>query len=1191
MTKRVAFCLFFIIIFSVRLFQQNYTFTNFSIKDGLPQPYVYSIIQDKNGYLWIGTSNGLSRFNGFDFKTFTTNDSLSDNFITCSFKNGTDIWFGHMKGQVTRFNGKEFIPVLVTENDISITDIEKSPDGSLWAGTTLNGLIKIENNMPEEKTFKPRQLNIITFKFLQDGKVLVGTASGLNYCRIDNKGQIEVIRKINEIPGSKVADIIKMKNKNAYYIATENDGVYTLTPDDKKFKVSKLKDSDDATGIQSIFEDSKNNIWIASFGKGLVKINADGDLYFINKSSGFSTNNVKTIFEDREGNIWSGNYGNGLTRVIEKQFVLHSYNNPEFGNGVHSITKCNGYWWIGTDKGVLKVNVTTGKAVKFISYKNGLPVGKVTSLFSRNNNELWIGTEEKGLYLMELEHEKVKQYKIANGTLENSVTCLTGNAQNIWIGTKKGVCSIDLFHDKIEWFTLDKNGLPHNYINNIYLDKEGNVWITMLGNYLAFIEKGQIGKIMITSGKPIISLGPVIEDNDSGIWIGSNGGGIFRVKNKLVVNLTSKEGLISDYCYSLAIDSENNLWVSHKEGLSRIRIKDFSIKSFHNQINNSTDCRFIENSVCYDEKNRILFGSQEGLWVLNNSDKNIEKPPVLNITSVKVNNNDIPFDEKISLSAGKYKLKIDFIGVNLKEPELVSYTYQMKGYDLMPENTNKTSVTYPRLSEGKYIFTLTSISGDGIENTKPLTLNINIKIPFWKKWWFYVLGLVTLVFLVTVYIKSINLKHRKERQQLEQKVIERTREIIEKKNLLELKQKEIIKQNAELKKYRDHLEQLVDERTKELLEAKIRAEESDRLKSSFLDNLSHEIRTPLNAICGFSNVLGEEDLPIETRREYVNIINNSSDSLLSMIDEIMEISMLKANQFIFLKEDFVLNDFLKNLCLNYKESNKKNLSIEFKTNENNDGLILYTDKKRLYQVLNNLLKNAVKFTEKGKISFGYTVEDKFIKFFVSDTGIGIEESEREKIFEPFYKIEKDTDKLYRGTGIGLSICKKIVNLMEGEIWLESEFGKGSTFYFTIPVTNLKTDQKEITTIQEFKRDFLKNVNILIADDDPEDFRLFNVILKSYKAHVYRVKNYKEAISFVKGNKQMQNLILMMDIDMPLIDTYKATKGIRKINPNIPIIALPLYNQKDKRKLKEIFNDYISKPVEINSLLKTLSKFV
>jgi len=331
-------------------------------------------------------------------------------------------------------------------------------------------------------------------------------------------------------------------------------------------------------------------------------------------------------------------------------------------------------------------------------------------------------------------------------------------------------------------------------------------------------------------------------------------------------------------------------------------------------------------------------------------------------------------------------------------------------------------------------------------NSQETELNIrSIKID--KQQNFLILeGIIVFIilFLALLLLKSI-----KSKQKINKKLIYKNIEIVN-------KNKKIQVQADELRKHRNQLETLVKERTAELLKAKEKAEESDRLKSAFLANMSHEIRTPMNAIIGFSNLLNSRNFKQTRRKELISYIVRSSDTLLNLINDIIDISKIEAGQLEIKKNDFLINEILIDLKVLYDDKMKIYKDTELKIIQNtNLNLVINTDKLRLQQVLVNLINNALKFTEKGFIEAGYKYsnfsEKKEIIFYVKDSGIGITEQNQNKIFHRFTKLEKDSEKLYRGAGLGLSISKNIIELLGGQIWLESELTKGSTFYFTIPL--------------------------------------------------------------------------------------------------------------------------------------------
>lgn len=1050
--------LFSLIVLFFQLFipalSQQTNFREFSQE--LPQSYVYSIVQDAHGFLWIGTENGLTKYDGKTFQSFTVNDSLGDNFVTCGLVSNDNIWFGHMNGRITRFDGKAFSSPVSWAQNSWITDMEQNSKGEIWASSFSNGLALIDASTVKVSGKSDSQITVYCFKFLNNTELLVGSVDGLSHCRIQS-GELKLINKIEGIPPVKVSGIEKMRDSSGFFITTENDGIYKLIADGKKFTVSRLITGwkTDLSGVQNIFEDSHSTLWISSSMDGLIRVDRPlskegGHVVVYSKATGYSTNSVKTTFEDMEGNIWVGNYGTGLTQITENRFSLETYS-EKYGSSVNSIQISENVKWLGTGKGILKIDKKTGEVIRFYSNSHGLPENYISSLYLAGN-EMWVGTENNGLYRLIIDKEKFIHYPISDGDLENSITYITGRNDQLWIGTKKGACNIDLRSNAIRWYSHSQGGLPHNSVNYILIDSQGKVWVLTQSNTLAVIENGKVGKKIIFSEKRINSLGPIIEENPSTFWIGSLGSGIFQVKEDTLINLTTREGLLSDYCYSMILDEDRNLWVGHRGGLSRIRQRDFYIKPVKEYDGIKNSCEFNTNAVFKDEMNKISFGTSEGVWTYNPMPEKNQKliPPILNITFIKVNDKEISRQDLV-LPPGNYKIEIGFIGVNLKEPDLVTYKYQLTGYDHSYVNTTGTSVIYPHLTEGDYTFSLLACSGDGVMTPQPVTIHIHVKTPLWKHWWFYILAIVIFQVIFILYNKKKELKHIQEKRILEAKVQERTFELAQKNTLLEEKQQEIINQNKELEKYQYYLEDLVQARTIELMNAKEKAEESDRLKTAILNNLSHEIRTPMNAICGFSKLLGDNSIKPKERSNYIRIINQNSESLLNLISEILDMSLIESNQLTIMNEKVDLFRLLTDLEDQFKSNNNKNIELEFINKFQKEKPVIICDNARLRQVFTNLLSNAFKFTDSGSIKFGYEFNNEKVKFFVSDTGIGIAKEDTGKIFDLFHKVENNPKKFYRGAGIGLTTNKKIIGLMGGEIWVESVVNEGSTFYFTLPL--------------------------------------------------------------------------------------------------------------------------------------------
>lgn len=380
---------------------------------------------------------------------------------------------------------------------------------------------------------------------------------------------------------------------------------------------------------------------------------------------------------------------------------------------------------------------------------------------------------------------------------------------------------------------------------------------------------------------------------------------------------------------------------------------------------------------------------------------------------------------------------------------------------------------------------------------------------------------------------------------------------------------------------------------RKLIEAKNKAEESDRLKSAFLANTSHEIRTPMNAIIGFSKLLHSGKLDKQKQKEYTNNILEKGNQLLQIINDIIDISKIEANQLNINKSRFALNKLLDDIKYDFKDEIEKNPQIDLHVNkEVKNGNYIYLDRARIKQILSNILSNAFKYTDKGKIEIGYKLLDKDnILFFVKDTGIGVDKEKQDIIFDSFRKSDKSSSRIYGGTGLGLSISKALVKLMGGEIWVESELNQGASFYLTLPYEPAYrvTETESPDQVQENYN--WKEKNILIVEDDELSFEYLREILKETKANIFHAKDGQSAINYCKDENRID--LVLMDIQLPGIDGNTATKKIREFDKEVPIIAQTAYALEEERKkiLQAGCNDYVSKPINEQELYKKMHNYL
>ncbi|MEA2105483.1 MAG: tetratricopeptide repeat protein, partial [Bacteroidota bacterium] len=387
-----------------------------------------------------------------------------------------------------------------------------------------------------------------------------------------------------------------------------------------------------------------------------------------------------------------------------------------------------------------------------------------------------------------------------------------------------------------------------------------------------------------------------------------------------------------------------------------------------------------------------------------------------------------------------------------------------------------------------------------------------------------------------------------------------------------------------------------------LKKAKERAERSDQLKSAFLANMSREIRTPMNAINGFLSLLSDDDVSTNQKKEIIELARSSSNDLINIINDIIDISKIEADELTIEKALYYVNEIFQEIYdyylkdLSYLHKNKVQLKLEKDESNVEDKIALYTDKSRFKQVMNNLISNAIKFTDEGEIVFGYqritSGGRKLLKFFVKDTGIGIPEESQEYIFNRFSKLDDKRKKTYKGTGLGLAISKKLVQMLGGKIGVQSKINKGSEFYFTLPYKVLDSKETNLLYVLKTKVEVdWRNKVILVVEDIPSNYLLIENYLKSTKVQIFWAKSGKEAIDIFKETEHFD--LVLMDIQLPGINGYEVTKLIKAYNQTVPVIAQTAYalSGEKEHSLKEGCDDYIAKPFKKETLIEVLSKHI
>jgi PAS domain S-box-containing protein len=376
-----------------------------------------------------------------------------------------------------------------------------------------------------------------------------------------------------------------------------------------------------------------------------------------------------------------------------------------------------------------------------------------------------------------------------------------------------------------------------------------------------------------------------------------------------------------------------------------------------------------------------------------------------------------------------------------------------------------------------------------------------------------------------------------------------------------------------------------------LIIAKEKAEEADRLKTAFLQNLSHEIRTPLNGILGFSDLLGEPDVTDSRRESYINVIHDCGRQLMGIVDNLICISTIESGSEKVNESKLVVNDLIFDLMtLNKPKAKISDLNMYVSPGLSDRHSEIYTDPVKLRQIFTNLIDNALKFTHSGVIEFGYTLEKDYLKFFVRDTGIGIAPRMHSRIFERFRQVEDGSNRKYGGNGLGLAISKAYAELLGGRIWVESSLGKGATFYFTVPFVSVNKDQIIGIDIPKIDDDQVVKT-ILFVEDEEINYLFFREILSNKGFKLIHASNGEEAVELLRNHSEID--LVLMDIKLPVMNGYEATRQIKTIKREVPVIAQTAYaSEYDRAKAIDAgCDDYIVKPINKNDIMAKIKKWI
>jgi len=789
-------CLF---LFSSFLNGQTYSFMNYGIERSIPNGFVYTIIQSNDGFLWVGTSNGLTRFDSYKFFPVQYPDSAAGRYPTKSIKDkqGT-LWFGCSDGAVLYAKDNKLIMVHLS-NSKSISELIEGPDGLIYVIPQGRAVFSINPLKPEEvhQYYSSIEPELLSASFTDSGNLLLGTQENLLVCSL-KKDSVSVINVVDGFDSYGITAIHKIDNGTDIILGTDGNGLFRLRISGKNYNPIRIPDHPELNSlkVQSITEDSDRSFWISTSGSGVIQFNMSDNYEklisekFYDINSGLSGNDVNILFQDIEGNYWFGLYGEGISILTSNSLSYFSPGKNSQDNNILYVKNFDNNFLLGTPTGFHVFDLTSGKSRSFVDLTKQTGHAEIKSFYLDQEKNLWIGTGGNGLF-MRNNAGSVRQIYRSGDTGADDIRDIEMDNKNIWLATTNGVIVLDKEGNFQKKFDIN-NGLPHNSINKIFLNKDGAAYIGTESDKLYKIDHefnishSNVSMSGSTRNK-ILSFSQTINGE---MWAGTEGNGIFKFLNDSVTAITKSNDLMSNYCYGILADADNNIWVGHSKGFSVYSSVTGAVRIFGTDFAKAGVCN--PDGMFESSDKKIFIGTTEGLIIYDRlKDRKKEIAPFSNIISIEINDVPYPYKPSFVLPYMKYKIKVFYSGINFSAPDKVYYSTFLENFDLDWSKMTTSREELYSLGDGKYKFSFISYNNEGLSQVAPLSFTILIKKPYYRTWWFILCIIVVLTGIVILIIRERDKAQKKIQEYLETELAARTSVVMKQKGEIELQNIEI----------------------------------------------------------------------------------------------------------------------------------------------------------------------------------------------------------------------------------------------------------------------------------------------------------------------------------------------------------------------------------------------------------------